>query len=217
MGMATNLAVKSYTLCMTNESLIASLKDSGAIKTPEVEDAFRAIDRSRFVPPNMKRDAYADAALPIGAGQTISQPTVVAFCLEWLSAQSGDRVLDVGSGSGWTTALLANIVGPSGLVIGVERIPELVAFGSENLSKYSFKNAHIEQAGDKLGRPDAALFDRILVSAAAGEVPNALKQQLKGGGRMVIPVQDAICVVDRIGDGFKTVRHEGFAFVPLIG
>lgn len=128
----------------------------------------------------------------------------------------GDRVLDVGSGSGWTTALLAHIVGETGSVTGVERIPELVAFGSKNLATDSFPQARIEQAGPALGKPTAAPFDRILVSAAAEEVPETLKQQMKDGGRMVISVRGAICVVDRTGDDFTTVRHEGFAFVPLI-
>lgn len=201
---------------MTNETLIASLKEDGAIQTPAVESAFRAIDRARFVPSDLKQDAYMDTALPISAGQTISQPTVVALCLEWLSAKSGDHVLDVGSGSGWTTALLAHLVGLSGSVIGVERVPELVAFGSNNLSTYAFAHTHIEQAGDELGKPDAAPFDRILVSAATEEVPDSLLQQLKDDGRMVIPIRDAICVVDRTGEHFKTVCHEGFVFVPLI-
>lgn len=182
-----------------------------------VEDAFRAIDRARFVPPDLKRDAYMDTALPIGEGQTISQPTVVALCFEWLDVSQGDSVLDLGSGSGWTTALLAHLAGPGGSVVGIERIPSLVSFGSKNLSTYAFAHAHIEQAGNELGKPEKAPFDRILVSAATGEVPDALKQQLKDGGKMIVPVQDAICVVDRIGDHFKTIRHEGFVFVPLIG
>lgn len=181
-----------------------------------VEDAFRAVDRSRFMREASKRNAYLDTALPIGDGQTISQPTVVAFCLEWLAAQPGDRVLDVGSGSGWTTTLLAHLVGPVGSVIGVERIPELVALGSKNLSTYSFTNAHIEQAGSELGKSESAPFDRILVSASAEEIPETLKRQLADGGRMVIAVRDAICVVDRVGNDFKTVCHEGFAFVPLV-
>ena len=201
---------------MTNETLIASLKDSGAIRSAAVEDAFRAIDRARFVTKELQPLAYADTAMPIGEEQTISQPAVVAFCLEWLQTRPGDRVLDVGSGSGWTTALLTHLVGPAGSVIGIERLPALVAFGSKNLSTYAFAHAHIEQAGDELGKPEAAPFNRILVSASADEVPDALTQQLADGGRMVISVRNAICVVDRTGDQFKVARHEGFVFVPLI-
>ena len=201
---------------MTNETLIALLKHSGAIVSSAVEGAFRAVNRARFVPEELKSVVYADTALPIGEGQTISQPTVVALCLEWLHVQPGDRVLDVGSGSGWTTALLARMVGPKGSVIGTERIPELVSFGSKNLSTYAFANANIEQAGDELGKPEAGPFDRILVSAAADEIPEVLTKQLVDGGRMVISVRNALCVVDRIGKHFKTVCHEGFMFVPLI-
>ena len=201
---------------MTNETLITFLKETGTIKTVAVESALRAIDRAKFVPEKLKRDAYQDTALPIDEGQTISQPTVVAYCLELLQVRSGDRVLDVGSGSGWTTALLAHLVGPTGLVIGIERIPSLVSFGSKNLSKYTFAHAHIEQAGHGLGKRKEAPFDRILVSASAEEVPNALAQQLKNGGRMVLPIKEAICVVDRTDDHFSTVCHEGYVFVPLI-
>jgi len=128
----------------------------------------------------------------------------------------GDRVLDVGSGSGWTTALLAYLVGPTGSVIGTERVPELVSFGSKNLSAYAFAQAHIEQAGRELGNRAAAPFDRILVSAAADTVPDALVAQLKKSGRMVIPVQNALCVVNRGNAHPSVVCHEGFVFVPLI-
>lgn len=201
---------------MTNEMLIKHLKNTGVLKSAAVEEALRVMDRAQFVPEELKAVAYADTALPIGAGQTISQPTVVAFCLELLQTRSGDRILDIGSGSGWTTALLAHLVGPTGLIIGVERIPELVMFGTKNLSTCSFAHAHIEQAGQELGKPEEAPFDRILVSASADEVPETLKRQLKEGGRMVISVREALCVLDRTGDRFKTVCHEGFAFVPLI-
>lgn len=201
---------------MTNETLITSLKDSGAIKSSAVESAFRAVDRARFVPKGLEHDTYTDTALPIGEGQTISQPTVVAYCTEWLQARTGDHVLDVGTGSGWTTALLAHIVGPTGSVVGTERIPSLVSFGSKNLSKYAFKHAHIEQAERELGKLEAAPFDRILVSAATDKVPDTLKQQLKDGGRMVIPIREAICIIDRNVDRFSTKCYEGFVFVPLI-
>ena len=166
--------------------------------------------------------AYEDTALPIRHGQTISQPTVVARCLEWLAVEPGMRVLDVGSGSGYTTALLSHLVldksdlsKREGEVIGVEIIPELVAFGQENLAKLAPRNAHIERAGEDLGKPSDAPFDRILVSAATNAVPPGLVRQLKEGGRMVIPIRDAICVVDD-GARPKMVCHEGYAFVPLI-
>lgn len=201
---------------MTNETLIAFLKETGAIEAPAVEEAFRAVDRGRFVPEALKSFAYLDTALPLGFGQTISQPTVVAYCLERLAARAGDRVLDVGSGSGWTTALLAHIIGPGGSVIGLERVPELVSFGSDNLSRYPFRHVRIEQAGDTLGKPEAAPFDRILVSAAAEEMPDELARQLADGGRMVIPIRNAICAIDRVGNTFSKTCREGFVFVPLI-
>lgn len=201
---------------MTNETLITFLKETGAVATPAVEHALRAVDRGRFVPEESAAAAYLDTALPIGFGQTISQPTVVAYCLERLAARAGDRVLDVGSGSGWTTALLAHIVGPEGSVIGLERIPELVSFGSGNLSQYRFRNARIELAGDALGLAEAAPFDRILVSAAAEKLPEELARQLADGGRMVIPIRNAICAIDRAGGAFSKTCREGFVFVPLI-
>ncbi|HEX8946966.1 MAG TPA: protein-L-isoaspartate O-methyltransferase [Candidatus Paceibacterota bacterium] len=200
----------------TNETLIQALKESGALKTAAVEDALRAVDRADFVPEELRADAYLDTALPIGYGQTISQPTVVAFCLEQLAVAHGMRVLDVGSGSGYTTALLSQLVGPAGEVVGVETIPELVAFGQENLAKYAPTNARIEAAGAALGKPSAAPFDRILVSAAAEEMPAALKEQIADGGRIVLPVQQSICVVDRQGDFFPFQCHEGYVFVPLV-
>lgn len=201
---------------MTNEALVASLKDSGAIRSKAVESAFRAVDRARFVPEESRGLAYLDTALPIGEGQTISQPTVVAYCLEWLSAEPGNCVLDVGSGSGYTTALLAHMVGLEGGVLGLERIPALVKMGAENLAGFHFPHARIERAGEKLGRPEEGPYDRILVSTAAEEIPQTFKEQLRNGGRLVIAVRSAICVVDRRGNDFNTVCHEGFVFVPLI-
>ena len=201
---------------MTNETLITYLKETGAIRTAAIENALRAVDRAKFVPAELRPNAYRDTALPIGERQTISQPTVVVYCLELLQVRLGDRGLDVGTGSGWTTALLAQLVGPTGSVVGVERIPSLVSFGSRNLSKFAYAHAHIEQTGTELGKPDSAPFDRILVSATADTVPEALTKQLKNGGRMVTPIQEAICAIDRTDDHFSTVCHEGYVFVPLI-
>ncbi len=130
----------------SNKELVEHLIKRGVLKTPKIIEAFKKIDRKDFVKEEFLEEAYFDTPLPIGFGQTISQPYTVAFMLELLEPKEGDTVLDIGSGSGWTTALLAYIVGNKGKVIGVERIKELVEFGKKNLAKYKFKNAHIELA-----------------------------------------------------------------------
>jgi protein-L-isoaspartate(D-aspartate) O-methyltransferase len=164
----------------------------------------------------MRERAYEDAPLAIGYLQTISQPYTVAFMLELLKPEAGNKVLDVGAGSGWTTALLAHIVGTEGSVLGLERVDELIAFGSENLKKLNVAQARIERAGTELGAPQEALFDRILVSAAARSFPHELLTQLKEGGIIVLPVRDAIWKVVRVEHQPVIERFEGFAFVPLI-
>ena len=158
----------------TMDKLVDDMISSNMLKSPLIIDAFRTIDRKYFVPDEYADDAYIDAPLPIGNYQTISQPSTVAFMFERLAPQDGNTVLDIGSGSGWTTALLCNIVGEKGSVIGVERVDTLVEQGRENLSKFRF-NSHcnIERTGDKLGLPGKQ-FDRILVSASADETTEEL-------------------------------------------
>ena len=201
-----------------SNTLIDSLIASHILKGAALIKAFRAVDRADFVRKEYQNEAYEDYPLPIGCGQTISQPTTVVFMLERLDPQEGEKILDVGSGSGWTTALLAYIVGKQGSVHGVEIIPELVAFGKGNLTKYTFPHAYIKQAHpDTLGLPEHAPFDKILVSAAATELPQALLDLLKDGGRMVIPVRGAIWYIEKIS-ATEIRKHEypGFAFVPLV-
>lgn len=161
--------------------------------------------------------AGVDAPLPIGFGQTNSQPTTVYYMLDWLDPQPGDKVLDVGSGSGWTTALLAYLVKPDGFVYAVELVAELVQFGAGNFERTGLDNARFFKAGEALGLRKHAPYDRILVSAAADELPADLITQFKPGGRMVIPIKNSVWVIDKVGqDNIETTEHPGFAFVPLI-
>jgi protein-L-isoaspartate(D-aspartate) O-methyltransferase len=181
-------------------------------------DAFAAVPRTGFLPEDQRRFADVDRALPIGWGQTNSQPTTVRTMLSLLDVQPGHRILDVGCGSAWSTALLAHLVGPDGAVIGVEIVPELIAFGRANLAALPMPNARIEPAlPDVLGLPDEAPFDRVLVSAEASTLPLSLVDQLRVGGVMVVPVAGSMHQVLRTETGHEVVRHGSYAFVPLVG
>ncbi|MBI4123189.1 MAG: protein-L-isoaspartate O-methyltransferase [Parcubacteria group bacterium] len=197
--------------------LVNLLRKGGVLKTQAIIEAFSHVDRKDFVLAEFQEYAYGDYPLPIAEEQTISQPTTVAFMLEQLQPQPGEKILDVGSGSGWTTALLAFLVGEKGRVFGLERIPELVAFGAQNLKKYDFPWATIAQAEKILGLVKEAPFDKILVSAAAQSFPENLLSQLKEGGVIVMPVQNAVWHVKKLSQGKTEIqKFEGFAFVPLI-
>ncbi|MCK9473922.1 methyltransferase domain-containing protein [Sulfurimonas sp.] len=199
-----------------NNKMVDYLIEVGTLRSNRIIEAFRNIDRADFVVDRNSIDVYGDYPLGIGNGQTISQPRTVAMMLEMLSPKEGERILDIGSGSGWTTALLAYIVGGSGSVVGVERVKELVEFGSSNLKRYKFKNAKIVEAGDELGIV-GDIFDCILVSAAADELPYELIKQLRVGGKLVIPIQSSVFEIIKKEDGsFDANEHYGFAFVPLI-
>lgn len=185
----------------------------------ELHEAFRAVDRADFLRARDRSNAGVDAPIAIGEGQTNSQPRTVFAMFELLDVRAGQHVLDVGSGSGWTTALLARLVGPTGTVIGVELESDLVAFGRENLAKYDFPWASIRQAEPGvLGASDDAPFDRILVSAEARELPQPLVDQLAVGGTMVIPVGARMTRVEKHGPGPEDVSvttHGLYSFVPL--
>lgn len=200
------------------EQLIQNLMHAGNLRTPRLIAAFRKIDRKNFVPAAMREYAYDDRPLPIGFGQTISQPEVVAHMLELLAPASGQRILDVGSGSGWQTALLAEIVGEGGEVVAVERIPELYEMGKRNCARYRFENIRFV-LGDatQLREPDGS-FDRIIAGAASAEkVPESFRRQLKVGGIMVVPVGESILSIRKLGETeFSEKEFPGFLFVPLV-
>lgn len=202
---------------MDNQSLLNQLKLSGVLRSENLIKAFFLVDRADFVLPETLEFAYEDRPLPIGFGQTISQPYTVAFMLELLEPGLGEKILDIGSGSGWTTALLAASTGKTGKVFGVEKILELVKFGQSNLAKYNFAQASIRVAEGELGLSKKSPFDKILVSAAALSLPVALVGQLRVGGALVIPIQSSVFKIIKL-DKQKTQTQEfpGFAFVPLV-
>lgn len=182
-----------------------------------VGEAMRAVDRRGFLPRELRERADEDGPLPIGGGQTNSQPRTVQNMLELLDVAEGMTVLDVGAGSGWTTALLAHLVGPSGRVVGVEIDPRLAHWGASNLASRQTPWAEIQVAQPGvIGWPSAGPYDRILVSADAPDVPQALLDQLAGDAVMVLPVNDVMLRVRRTGGGQPTITEHGlYRFVPL--
>ena len=182
-----------------------------------VAEAFAATPRAGFLPRSARRRASYDGPIRIGHGQTNSQPHTVANMLDLLDVRAGDRVLDVGSGSGWTTALLAHLTGPTGAVVGVELVPELVEFGRANLARVARPWARIVAAyPDALGWVAEAPYDRILVSAEPRELPPSLVDQLATDGRMVIPVAGSMLLVRATGEGPEVSHHGSYRFVPLL-
>lgn len=204
------------------ENLISQLIKQKYLKTPDIIEAFERVDRKDFVPEDLKSEANVNAPLPIGFGQTISQPLTVAFMLELLQPKPGDKILDIGSGSGWQTALLAYIASKKqgGKVYGIERIPQLVEFSKRNIEKYQFIQKGIVEILNKdgsRGLKQEALFDKIIAAASAEEIPGAWKQQLKIKGRLVTPVKSSIWLLIKNGEAeFEKKEFPGFAFVPLI-
>ena len=189
--------------------------DAGRVD--EIAAAMAGLDRARFLTPEQAPHAREDRALPLFHGQTGSQPSTVAEMLRLLEVPVGGTVLDVGSGSGWTTALLARLVGPAGRVLGLELDPDLAAFGAANLAACGLPWARIEVADPHLlGRPVPGGWPRILVSASAHRLPAALVGQLADDARMVLPVGHSMTLVVRRGRVTEVSTHGEYVFVPLV-
>lgn len=182
-----------------------------------VLDAMARVPRELFVPAAVRRQAYEDVALPIGGGQTISQPFVVATMLTLLQPKPGERALDVGTGSGYNAALLAAL---GATVTGIELLPSLAEHARRALSDAGFGEVEVRVGDGRLGAPDRAPFDVIAVAAATDAVPPALVEQLAPGGRLVLPRGDermqVLVLLERVGDRLQETRSLACRFVPLL-
>lgn len=204
---------------MDNQYLVTHLVTADRLRTPAYIKAFREIDRIRFVPPELRDLAYADQALPLGPDQTISQPSTVAMMIEWLKPQPNDRVLDIGAGSGWQTAILAKIVGKRGEVVGIEIDPKLTEQAGRRLRNLGLVQARFLARDGSEGFAEQGPWQRIIVAAAAPARGEKLRWQLTVGGTLVMPIgtdmQEIIVVTRTSKDKFDTQAYPGFLFVPL--
>jgi len=185
------------------------------IVDPRVLAAMREVPRHRFVPPEMAAQAYDDTPLPIGYGQTISQPYIVAYMTQALEVRPEDRVLEIGTGSGYQAAVLARIAKE---VYTIEIVPELAARAAGILRELGYDRVHVREGDGYAGWPEHAPFDRVIVTAAPDHIPQPLVDQLAVGGRLVIPVGDVrqqMTIVTKTKDGVVERRTIGVRFVPL--
>jgi protein-L-isoaspartate(D-aspartate) O-methyltransferase len=205
---------------MDNDYLVDKMVREGSLQSSEIIAAFRRVDRIHFVPENRRDEAYMDYPLPIGHGQTISQPTTVAIMTEKLEPKAGMKIVEIGAGSGYQAAILAEVVGSKGKVYTVERIDFLYEMAKENLKPY--KNVRVILGDGSLGFREGAPFDRVIVTACAPGVPKPLVDQMKVNARMVLPVGknlfwQKLLLVKKLKEKVETEEIGPFVFVPLIG
>jgi protein-L-isoaspartate(D-aspartate) O-methyltransferase len=199
-------------------AMVAEQIEARGVRDARVLNAMRKTPRDLFTPIDVREHAYEDRSLPIGFGQTISQPYMVALMTELLELDPNDRVLEIGSGSGYQAALLAQLARE---VVSIERNEVLAERSLALLSELGFDNVTIVQGDGTLGMAELAPFDAIIVTAGGPQVPPLLKAQLAEGGRLMCPVgsrdEQTLVVLRRMKDGFKETRNTACVFVPLIG
>ncbi len=205
---------------MELDNLIHFLRDSGFLNDDNVESAFRNIPRHEFVPKSELDRAYYNEPLSVMKDQTISQPGVVSRMTEWLDVKDGQKILEIGTGSAWQTAILSYLVG-TGIVYSIERHSELVKFARTNLEKFGFDNTHVILGDGTLGYPQESPFDRIIITAACTEIPLPLLEQLSENGLLIAPVgtsSQSLILLKKTSEGIVEIKNESnYVFVPLLG
>jgi protein-L-isoaspartate(D-aspartate) O-methyltransferase len=205
------------------KDLVEKLYNHGYIKTEKVKEAMLKVPREEFMPPENSSYAYLDRPFPIGKGQTISAPHMVAIIAEKLELTDGMNILEIGTGFGYNAAVVAEIVGKEGHVFTIERIPALVEKSKENLNKTGyFDRVTVIEGDGTMGYPDKAPYDRVYGTASAPKIPEPLKKQLKIGGKLIIPMgsdyyQELVSVKRISPDEYQTLNLGGVVFVPMIG
>jgi len=209
-----------WIICLLDlDALIDNMKNTGFLTDSKIESAIRKVPRHNFVPESLKNKAYENEPIRIMKKQTISQPSVVSRMTEWLDLKEGQKVLEIGSGSGWQSAILAEIVG-NGKIFTVERHSELASFAKKNLEKLGIKNVKIILGDGRLGLEEESPFDRIMITAACREIPQALLDQLSLDGLLIAPVGDdiqSLILLRKTPKGIVEIKNQkGYVFVPLV-
>jgi protein-L-isoaspartate(D-aspartate) O-methyltransferase len=216
-GCSSGLDHDEAGLVRARERMVAEQIAARDVRDARTLEAMRKVPRHLFVPPEMAGQAYDDHPLPIGHGQTISQPYIVAFMTEALGLKGGETVLEVGTGSGYQAAVLAQIAAH---VYTIEIVAPLADEARQRLRRLGYTNVEVRAGDGYLGWPEAAPFDGIMLTAAAPRVPEPLEQQLKDGGRLILPVGDEwqeLVLVTRRGARYEEKRVLPVRFVPMTG
>lgn len=198
-----------------NKTLVDTIKKNNLLKSSRVAGAFMVVDRAEFLPDEKRDDAYSDVPIEIPGHVPTSQPSAVAFMLELLDPRPGEKILEIGTGSGYVTALLAELVGKSGRVYSIELMPILNEFAQVNLEQFGYGNIKLYSGDGKEGISSGAIYDKIISGAEVKEIPAAWQEQLKNGGVIVTPYKDHVLKITKTLDGFESERFPFFSFVQM--